>query len=244
MADRSANRSMTVSFCGEDYEVAPTHPFTVGREGDLLIDDNPYLHRHFLEVRLVGDMWWLTNLGARLSATVCDADGLMQAWLAPGARLPVVFARTVVLFTAGPTTYEVMLMSTDQAFRTTPNYVSNVGSTTLAPQTLTHSQKLLVVALAEPLLRQSGRGVSAIPTSAQAAEKLGWTLTRFNRKLDNVCDKLTRAGERGLHGRPGRLATNRRARLVEFAIASRLVVRDDLELLRRPPAGEPVSDVS
>ena len=96
---------------------------------------------------------------------------------------------------------------------------------------LTASQKVLIVALAEPMLRREGTGTSAIPSSKQAAARLGWEITRFNRKLDNVCDKLDRRGVRGLRGGPGQLAVNRRARLVEHAVASRLVTPGDLALL-------------
>ena len=99
--------------------------------------------------------------------------------------------------------------------------------------TLTPSQKQLIVALAEPLLRREGTSVSAIPSSKDAAARLGWELTRFNRKLDNVCDKLDRRGVRGLRGGPGQLAVNRRARLVEHAVAARMVTPADLQLLDR-----------
>jgi hypothetical protein len=77
-----------------------------------------------------------------------------------------------------------------------------------------------------------GRG--SLPTSAQAAERLGWSMTTFNRKLDNVCDKLDKIGVGGLRGGKGNLATNRRARLVEYAVATRLVSADDLVLLDKP----------
>jgi len=56
-------------------------------------------------------------------------------------------------------------------------------------------------------------------------------MTTFNRKLDNVCDKLDRLGIDGVRGGRERLATNRRARLVEYAISTRLVTKDDLRLL-------------
>jgi len=63
--------------------------------------------------------------------------------------------------------------------------------------------------------------------------RLHWPITTFNRKLDNVCDKLDRVGVRGLRGGRGNLATNRRLRLVEYAVATRLVSREDLVLLDR-----------
>lgn len=81
------------------------------------------------------------------------------------------------------------------------------------------------------MLRREGTGLSEIPSSADAARRLGWATTRFNRKLDNVCEKLDRIGVKGLRGGPGLLATNRRARLVEYAVASRLVTPADLPLL-------------
>ena len=43
---------MRVEFCGEYYEPDAGKVFVVGREGDLLIDDNPYLHRRFLELSI------------------------------------------------------------------------------------------------------------------------------------------------------------------------------------------------
>src|SRR5699024_3494595 len=127
-------------------------------------------------------------------------------------------------------TYEVGLVGETPTFESSSPERAEVGETTIGPVSLTESQKLLILALSEAVLR--GRGSTAsIPTSAQAAANLGWTTTRFNRKLDNVCDKLSRQGVRGLRGGQQQLAVNRRARLVEHAVASRLVVVGDLELL-------------
>lgn len=222
---------MQLEFAGEWFDLSPDETFLIGREGLLEIDDNPYLHRRFLEVSRFEDMWWLTNVGSRLSATVADPEGNTQAWLAPGARLPIVYARTTILFTAGPTTYELSLVNDEPTYLPTrPEEELELGETTIGPVTLTETQRLLVLALAEPVL--SGRGSTAtIPTSAEAAKRLGWAMTRFNRKLDNVCEKLDRYGVRGLRGAPGKLAVNRRARLVEYAVASRLVQPEELPLL-------------
>ncbi len=224
-----------IEFCGEWYTADPDAEFTIGREGDLQVDDNPYLHRRFLSLIWQHDLWWLVNLGSQMSATVSDTGGSFQAWLAPGASLPLVFGATTVLFTAGPTTYEITVMCESATFAPSRPTGGQVGDTTIGPVTLTISQKQLVVALAEPLLRRDGTSVSAIPSSRAAAERLGWELTRFNRKLDNVCDKLDRHGVRGLRGGPGNLAVNRRARLVEHAVSSRMVTPADLALLDLDP---------
>ncbi len=226
-------RPLRIEFCGEWYDIVHPADFHVGRESDLVIDDNPYLHRRFLRIYEDFGLWWLANVGNLLSATVTDSTGGVQAWLAPGARLPIVFERMQVLFSAGSTTYEFTIHSAEDYYDTSTMLAGSFGSTTIATVPLTSSQRLLVVALAETVLRQSSPGRGEIPTSAQAAERLHWSMTTFNRKLDNVCDKLDKIGVRGLRGGKGNLATNRRLRLVEYAVASRLISADDLVLLDR-----------
>ncbi len=106
---------------------------------------------------------------------------------------------------------------------------------------LTPDQLRIVLALSEATLMRGPHMTSKIPGSAEAAKRLGWTLTKFNRKLDTVCEKLGRAGVRGLHGDADKLAVNRRARLVEYALSTQLVSRDDL-LLLDDLAGQPEVD--
>src|SRR5690606_5991086 len=223
---------LQVEFCGEWYDLDPSTPFQIGREGDLEVDDNPYLHRRFLTINHHDGLWWLENVGSRLSATGSDGERNVQAWLPPGARPPPVLAHTPVLLPAGPPPSQPRIAGDEPTFTSSVTERTQVGETTIGPVTFTDCQKLLILALAEPVLR--GRGSTAsIPTSADAAKRLGWSITRFNRKLDNVCEKLSRHGVRGLRGGQQQLAVNRRARLVEHSVASRLVVAADLELLEK-----------
>ncbi len=214
-------------------------PLTIGRSGDVEIDDNPYLHRSFLVVLEEGGLWWLSNVGSVLTATVADDLGRFQAWLAPGARIPLALRRLLVWFTAGPTTYDFEIVVDNPAFASVASVASepvgqdHSGEMTVGRVSFTADQKLLMVALCESSLSRSYPGTSAIPSSAVAAARIGWTITRFNRKLDNVCQKLADAGTRGLHGRIGELASNRKSRLVEHALSTRLVTAPDLLLLER-----------
>jgi hypothetical protein len=223
--------SLTVDFSGEKYTIAPTESLVIGRSGHIAIDDNPYLHRQFLRISRHDSMWWLANIGSRLSANVSDDEGSVNARLAPGAQLPIMFHRTYVWFTAGATTYEFEIVhdTLPEPVEADPEQTS--GPLTIARIAFTPDQKRLIVALCEPSLRHGMRGAGWIPSSADAASRLGWTITRFNRKLDNVCEKLARAGFRGLHGERSRIAVNRRAQLVELAIAMRMVQQSDLDLL-------------
>ena len=226
--------SLSLEFCGEWFHIDPGEPFLIGREGPLELDDNQYLHRRFLVISFVEGMWWIENIGSRLSATLADSAGVTQAYLQPEARLPLVYADTTLLFTAGRTTYEMRLVNDQPAYL--PSAVADKtasGEPTLGPIELTNSQLLLVLALSEPVL--TGRGTTlSIPSSQDAANRLGWPITRFNRKLDHICERLTRYGVRGLHGGPDKLAVNRRARLVEHAVATRIVTPDMLYRLQDP----------
>lgn len=223
--------TLTVDYCGAVLVVEPDSGLMVGREGELRIDDNPFLHRHFLTISEQNNVWLISNVGSQLSATVSDDAGRMEAFLAPGATLPLVFERTRVAFTAGPTSYEFSITNSEVGFRAPRPVGSEVGDTTIGPTELTPDQLLMIVALAESRLNGDGRSSTTLPSSSDAAVRLGWTITKFNRKLDNVCEKFTRLGVRGLHGSTSDLATNRRARLVEYSIATRLVVREHLALL-------------
>jgi hypothetical protein len=220
-----------ILFCGETTLVE-RQPFTVGRDADFVVDDdNRHLHRHFLTIHEDRGLWLLSNVGGQLTATVSDGDGRLEAFLAPGAVLPLVFGETTVRFTAGPTAYEFAVRLADPVFVANQPQRSEHGDTTVGRVAMTPDQLRLIVALAEPVLRGDGRVTTTMPTNQEVARRLGWTLTRVNRKLDNVCQKLAAQGIRGLHGAPGQLASNRRARLLEYVLAVRMVTRDDLAIL-------------
>ncbi|XBH20682.1 hypothetical protein V5R04_10620 [Jonesiaceae bacterium BS-20] len=222
---------LQLEYCGEWFTPDVSVPFDIGREADLTIDDNPYLHRKFLRISAEDGIWWLYNVGSLLSATVCDTGGGVQSWLSPGNRIPILFRSTTIVFTAGPTTYEILANLNSEVFESHQVAAPETGEQTIGLITFTQSQKQLIVALCEPMLRREGTGFTEIPSTVDAASRLGWAVTRFNRKLDNVCDKLDRIGVKGLRGGPKQLATNRRARLVEYAVTTRLVTAADLALL-------------
>lgn len=224
--------NMQVELAGETHLLLPGRVFTMGRVGDLVIDENPYLHRNFLTLSHESGFWWLANVGSRESVTLTDPQGLSRSTLGPGARLPLVLGASVLTFSAGPYSYELnltlesALMSLVQA----PDPADG-SDTTIGGTSFTESQLLAILAIAEPLLKRIGTGVWAVPTAIQAARRLGWTQTKFNRKVDNVCEKLDRAGVRGLKGEVGKQANGRRALLAEYAVNARIITSKNLPLL-------------
>ena len=223
--------SLSIEFAGERHSVPPAPGYSIGRAGDLVIDDNPHLHRRFLMIRAEGGMWWIHNVGSHLSATVCDRERTLQAALAPGGRLPVLADHLDVIFTAGRTVYDLTLVSKGWSAGEPAALEAEVGEATAGRVSLNLAQRLLLVVLAEDALTRAGSSPGGIPTSAAAARRLGWTVPAFTRRLDHLCLKLERAGARGLRAGGGRVSTHRRIRLVEYAIATRLISREDLALL-------------
>ena len=223
---------LTIDYAGEIVELDPDDDsFVIGRDGDLVIDDNPYLHRRFLEITHSGGVWMLANFGSQISATVNDPSSAVHAWLAPGGQVPIVHGETKISFSAGPTAYEVILM-----LDAPPEISGSIdavvdGTATLGRIELTHDQKLMLVVLSESALRNGMSGMGDIPSAAAAAARIGWTRKRFEKKIDNVCDRLSTAGVRGLKGDLGNQAVSRRVRLVEYAVTTRLVAPEDLHML-------------
>ena len=228
--------TLTVGFVDEIHELSPADTLEFGRGAELDIDSNPYLHRRAGRFEYRSGCWFLSNIGRSTHLVVVDSETLSQATVAPGRELALTFTPATVRFRAGRSTYELLVEEAGST-PSSPDRVGEVFDTlTISGIPLTPSQRLLIISLAEPTLRRPTAGVQ-IPASKQAAAGLHWPISKFNRKLDNVCAKLSRAGVPGLHGAPGALASSRRRTLVEFALQSGLVTTDDLALIDEIRAG-------
>jgi hypothetical protein len=226
---------LTVEYCGEWTAAPAGTDFRIGRRGNVVIDDDAVVPDTV--ATLTSDsrgVWSIQNATADIVVTVVDATGRFSSRVLPGLCVPLVFERQHLIFRIASTTYDLTVDVSQPLFTTTAHRPSDDADDATWPSELpvfTESQRVAILALAEPALRSERRGVGTIPTSVAAAGRLGWTVTRFNRKLDNICDKLDRFGVAGLRGGVGRYATSRRLRLVEYAVGSGIVTLADLALL-------------
>lgn len=220
---------LLVEFCGETHRLAAGESLRFGRRADLCIDENPYLHRIVGRFVSRQGLWWLQNHGSRTSLEVRDLDTTSRQIVAPGQQAALVLSHVLICFSAGPTSYELEVSRVGGEVLG-DDVGEPVGTATIdfGVVPLSAEQHLLLVALCEPRLRA---GAMDVPTNQAIADRLGWTLTKVNRKLDHLCAKLTREGVRGLRGGPDALATDRRQTLIDHALTAGLVGADDLGLL-------------
>lgn len=237
---RHAASTLIVSFVDEEHLVDPesSNGLVFGRGAALDLDSNPFLHRRVGRFVSIDGLWWVENLSAWTPITV-TAEG-SSALLRGEARVALVHAVSVVRFDAGSCTYELRAHLPD-----TPDFPpAPVGG--LEPLTatyrplqlpLTDEQRLLVVALAEDRLRNPHATTTRLPSNQELAARLGWSTSKFNRKLDWLCQRLDRVGVTGMRS-TSRRANSRRQHLVDYMVTSGQVTADDLELLQPPHLDE------
>jgi hypothetical protein len=232
--------NLYIDFIGEVTAVEPGEELTFGRQADLHVDDNRHLHRVLGRFWSRGDSWWLTNEGRSITIQVADADSRSNVQLAPGSEIALSFPNSILRFRAGITDYEIEVHVPDRGAHEGDDEddpldadAEDEGATiALGDIMLTPEQRLLLLALGESTLRDP-HSSDELPTNRAVARRLGWSITKFNRKLDNLCDRFTKLGVGGLRGSIDQLATDRRRRLVEHAVESGLITRD--QLVRLPP---------
>jgi hypothetical protein len=229
---------LTVDFLGERHVVEPGGAFTFGRAADLIIDeDNLYLHRVVGRFVGHGSLWWIENHGQHIDLDV-ESDTGVRAHLPARATdgdavgAPLVGSRSSVRFAAAGLRYELDVYHGGvPAAAPTLDPAEPAGRETsqFGRVDLTADERALLAALAEPVLRDlATAGPDRLPTNREVAARLGWSQTKFNRKLDYLCVRLAKVGVPGLQGGRGAEALNRRWRLVEHAVAAHLVTVEDL----------------
>ena len=200
--------NLTVDFCGELYQREGESTLTLGREADVVIDDeNPFLHRQFLIIAQRQGLWWLTNVGTQLTATVSDGTGGLQAWLAPGVRCRWC-SRTRWCGSPPvrpPIEFDIFL--DDSSYEPVEAVPASDGTVTIGTAQLTPDQKLLIIALCENVLRRGDRGRGSRASSIGSRPRSGWcgtitSSTASSKRLREAVGPRCR----GLRGGPTKLA--------------------------------------
>ncbi|WP_395640080.1 hypothetical protein [Pseudolysinimonas sp.] len=221
-----------VVFEGDVYE-APAGGLTIGRRADVVLDErNRRLHRTALQVFEADGFWWLRNIGDSLSATVVAVDGSIEALLRPGGRLALVSGDVTVRVAAGPFTYDFILVPPESNAGPSGIERPDDDPTQLPDVHLSDAQRLVLLALCEPVLRDGILSLARLPSAERIAHRVArgsprrLTTKAVAKVLEHLGTKFVRAGAQA----------GRRREIAEFAIDRRLVRLEDLALLDFPGA--------
>lgn len=204
---------------------------TFGRGAELDVDSNPFLHRQVGRLVADDDLWWIECLGEWTPLTV-TSDGC-SAQLTHRSRVPITHHETVIRFGAGACNYELRVHLDEPPTPSTlpvgppPDGITATFRALELP--LNDEQRLMVLALAEGRLRTPERP-TVLPSNVAAAQRLGWSTAKYNRKLDWLCHKLHQQGVAGMKAERRR-ANDRRRLLVEHMVGHGYVTAADLVLL-------------
>jgi hypothetical protein len=223
------DRALRIEFCGETYQVNQGETISFGRFADICIDDNAFLHRKLGVFSSIRDEWWIENVGSEIPLHIFDRSSASHVVVAPGSRSPLSYGSAIVRFSAASLQYELEIEQPIPESVPVSAFDGSEGDSTVRVSgiRLNTEQRLLLAAIAMPWLR-SGSTDGPLPSNSDTYQRLGWTRTKYNRKLDYLCERFEKEGWRGMRGERDGLALYRRQNLVKAAIDARLITLQDI----------------
>lgn len=222
--------SLEVEFIDELYQLEPPDELGFGRQAHVIVDEqNPYMHRRVGTFVHHQGSWWLRNDSKRGELLITTMSGKRTA-LPPGESEPLADPEGAVRFEAGVSNYELGFRQSDAATlpEPSPPDASATGTRDFGIVKLNDEQRLLLLVLGEARLRDPNSDRRDLPSNTEAAVRLGWSIKKFDRKLDYLCRRLADRGVPGLRGEQGADAVDRRANLVEHVMRVGMIGTADL----------------
>jgi hypothetical protein len=227
---RETAQPLAVEFCGDRRTISPGESLMFGRGAELDIDSNPQLHRQLGQLLHRDGWWWLQNVGRSIPMRLADPSTGATTLLPSGTQTALTHRHTYVGFDAGISRYELTLLQEGITEVAAPGMPLGSTRTNLVEELpLNTEQRQLLAALCESRLRDPASPL-VLPSNRSIAQRLGWPLTKLNRKLDWLCARYARQGVAGLQSTTGR-ATDRRRTLAEWVLTNGLITTSDLEQL-------------
>jgi hypothetical protein len=189
-----------------------------GRDADIALDSNPFLHRRTGAFAHENGRWTVQNLGAKLYLTIIADDGT-RVELPPGSMHVLPVGGGVVRVIAGRSTYELRYEVTSEIDADAPTVVppSETTKTVQFDPTLTPREIDFLVTFARPSLLGLNE---PMPTYAEAARLWGISPKTLDNTLQSIRRKFRTLGlvrDLALDG------------LIQSAIRHSLITRADVE---------------
>ena len=226
---------LIVTFDGTRRQVTAGDVFTFGRDATLVVDSaNRELHRVQGTLRHEDGTWRLHNNARASSLVVTHHQSPSFSSVAPGTETVLPWSACAITFSAGPANYRIDVVDEAQE-SPAPSLAPIAGgeATVTSGQLIFNEEQFQLLAVLGEARISGPVTLEDLPTNRQMAQRLGWNLSKVNRKLDNLCIKLDKAGVRGLRGDQAGVARLRRLNLANYAVESGLLTEDTFPTL--PP---------
>ena len=165
---------LVLEFCGEELTLGTEESLTFGRDADLVIDDNPYLHRVLGRFVNRDGTWWIDNVGRAVGLTISEPSGANSATVGPRSSTALVHGEfSCSSSLARPVSIDGLLEDHEREVDLL-GIDPTEGSETLewGVVDLNPDQRLLLVAMCEHRLREPAERDAVSPPTGPALS--GW----------------------------------------------------------------------
>ncbi|MHB1533305.1 MAG: hypothetical protein ACYC1D_01580 [Acidimicrobiales bacterium] len=219
-----------VTLAASRVEIAPGEVFSFGRSESCSACLDPAdlgISRLAGSVEYEAGTWWVLNRSTVRPLDVVDEIGI-RTILAPGRRLAVAGPITVVVEGAARR-HALHIEAGSRGVGAPIEAPVDARPTSTADNVVINDQdRLALVALFAGYLETFPRYDPHPRSYADAASRVGWPRSTLVKRIEYVRTRLSNAGV------PNLLGENALVHLAEWALATGLLTRDDLQLLPPP----------
>lgn len=170
----------------------------VGRSGTFPVGtDDVFLHRSLFQVWYGGLGWMIANRGRHIPLDIepRGSRSLTRIHLGPGAVTVMPAGPSAITFTTPERHYEIHIDIPSTGISRPSQLNTFDGDITHARHIPNDDQRIMLDALAAPLIKNPGANDGDLPTVMELAEQLGWTEKKTNQKIERLCQRLAQDGE-------------------------------------------------
>ena len=170
----------------------------VGRSGTFPVGtDDVFLHRSLFQVWYGGLGWMIANRGRHIPLDIepRGSRSLTRIHLGPGAVTVMPAGPSAITFTTPERHYELHIDIPSTGISRPSQLNTFDGDITHARHIPNEDQRIMLDALAAPLIKNPGANDGDLPTVKELAEQLGWTEKKTNQKIERLCQRLAQDGE-------------------------------------------------
>lgn len=170
----------------------------IGRAGTFPIGtDDAFLHRNLIQFWYGGVGWMIANRGRHIPLDIepRGSRSLTRIHLGPGGVTAMPAGPSAITFSTPERQYEIHIDIPSTGIARPSKFSAADGDVTNARHVPNEEQRIMMEALAAPLIHNPGAHDGDIPTVRELSAQLGWTEKKTNQKIERLCQRLAQDGE-------------------------------------------------